>query len=341
MSRCTTLIRSFAILSIAAVVVAQDVPPGAKVATADPYTVPQTNDSSILADFIEAILKDRPTTFAEIVALTSKMPTVMEAAERILALEKDKSSKPYRLAKRLVLQRVEVTRATQRGTPDEQKALLDEVLIFLSASDKTEDDAGLALKLATSLESWGDKALALAAYERLGQLLISSADENVVRRGRQMQGVLRRSQLIGQPMELKGKTLDGQPFDLASLRGKVVLVDFWATDCGPCIAEIPNIKHEYEQYKAKGFEVVGISLDRDREELMKFVAAKNHPWRGFPWTTLYHEDRADQHPAVIEYGIIGIPTMILIDRDGKVVSTTARGGELSRLLKQLLGQADG
>jgi hypothetical protein len=67
-----------------------------------------------------------------------------------------------------------------------------------------------------------------------------------------------------------------------------------------------------------------------------FVEAKQMPRRGLPWITLYDNDRAEHHPAAIEYGIIGIPTMILIDREGKVVSTTARGDELSRLLRQLL-----
>jgi thiol-disulfide isomerase/thioredoxin len=340
MFRIAIPVALLAAASITCLAPAQDVSAGAKAAAADPYAVPQTNDTTVLADFIEAIVKDRPATFADVVALNSKMPTVMEAAERILRLETDKSSKPYRIAQRLVLRRVEVRKVTQRGTPDERKALLDEVIAFVSASDKTEEDAWLALNLASSLEYAGNREMALAAYEKLGRLLASSADANAARIGRQMQGVIRRSQLVGQTMELKGKTLDSQPFDLASLRGKVVLVDFWATNCGPCVAEIPIIKREYEQYRTKGFEVVGVSLDREREALVKFVATKNDPWRGIPWITVYDDERGEQHPVAIEYGIFGIPTMILLDREGKVVSTTVRGEELSRLLKQMLAETN-
>ncbi len=340
MFRFRTFMLSFTVLCVVAAVDAEDEPPGAKAAAADPYKVPVTDDTTILADFIEAIRKDRPETLADIVALESKMPAVMEAANRILSLEQDKSSKPYSIAKHLVLKRVEITKVAQRGTLDQKRALLQEVISLINDSDKSEDDALLASKLASSLENWGGKPLAMEAYEKLGQLLISSADENVVRRGQKMLGAVRRSQLIGQPMQLTGKTLDGQPFDLKSLSGKVVLVDFWSTTCGPCIMEIPGIKQEYERYKAKGFEVVGVSLDRDRDALVKFVGGKHTHQGGVPWIILYDEDRADQHPAAIEYGVIAIPTMILLGRDGNIVSTTARGDELPRLLKQLFSEKD-
>jgi thiol-disulfide isomerase/thioredoxin len=114
----------------------------------------------------------------------------------------------------------------------------------------------------------------------------------------------------------------------------VVLVDFWATWCGPCLGELPNVREKYHQYHDKGFEVVGISLDRDRQALEKFLADEQNPW-----ITLHDGDWKDNAVASY-YGVMGIPTVILVDKEGKVVSIRARGPELGKQLEQLLGPPD-
>lgn len=106
------------------------------------------------------------------------------------------------------------------------------------------------------------------------------------------------------------KDLNGQPLSLSDSKGKVVLLDFWATWCPPCVAEIPHFKELYAQYKDKGFEIIGVSLDQEGVKVVGPFAKKN----------------AIQYPIVIgndqvtrSYGgIRGIPTTFLIDRKGKI-----------------------
>jgi thiol-disulfide isomerase/thioredoxin len=140
--------------------------------------------------------------------------------------------------------------------------------------------------------------------------------------------------LPGNPMEISGTLLDGNKFDPATLAGKVVLVDFWATWCGPCVAEIPNMLAEYEKYHDKGFEIVGISLDQDRDALVKFVAD-----RKLPWPVLHEQEAEGSHPLAEFYGINGIPQFVLIGRDGNVITLDVRGEKLGQRLAELFKDA--
>jgi thiol-disulfide isomerase/thioredoxin len=138
--------------------------------------------------------------------------------------------------------------------------------------------------------------------------------------------------LVGKPIELEGITIEGKPLDMAEYKGKVVLIDFWATWCGPCRAEIPNIFANWQKYHGAGFEVIAISTDQDMVELQKFVMEEKPPW-----TVV-----ADNHPRnkksmSDKYGISGIPAFILIGKDGNVAAVHCRGERLGQQLAKLLG----
>lgn len=120
--------------------------------------------------------------------------------------------------------------------------------------------------------------------------------------------------------------LDGTPISLADYRGKVVLLDFWAVWCGPCLGEIPRIKAVYEKYHDKGFDVIGVSLDEDAAVLREFIKEKEIPWR-----QIFDGQKGAGH-LVQQYGVRGIPAPFLIDREGKVISVKARGSLLEELV---------
>ncbi|HVJ80157.1 MAG TPA: TlpA disulfide reductase family protein [Planctomycetia bacterium] len=143
--------------------------------------------------------------------------------------------------------------------------------------------------------------------------------------------------ILGTELAIAGPTLTGTEFDIKSLKGKVVLVDFWATWCGPCVGEIPHVKAAYDKYHSKGFEVVAISLDEDRKELEAMVKEKE-----LPWTQVFFEKKGDggwSNPLASKYKINSIPATFLLDQNGKVVKRNLRGEALEKAVKKMLENA--
>jgi len=228
-------------------------------------------------------------------------------------------------------------KALQTQDMDAAEALVPRIAAILEKDPDNPQSAQLAMQFAGALEhAPGGTAVAGKAYGAFGASFVKSSNPQIKAMGEGFAGMLRRLSLVGNEMEISGTNLDGQPFDQKSLAGKVVLVDFWATWCGPCIAEMPNVLAAYEKYHDKGFEVVGISLDTDRDALEKFLKEKEIPWK-----ILFEEPQGQewQHPLASYYGITGIPTVILVGRDGKVVSMDVRGEKLGEELAKLFKDA--
>lgn len=134
---------------------------------------------------------------------------------------------------------------------------------------------------------------------------------------------------VGKPLDIRFTALDGREVDLARLKGKVVLVDFWSTTCGPCIGEMPAIKAAYENLHDRGFEVVAISLDDKEGPLRRFVREKDLPW------PQHFDGKGWQNKFAVQYGIFSIPTMWLVDKTGNLRDTNARS-DLERRASALL-----
>jgi thiol-disulfide isomerase/thioredoxin len=218
----------------------------------------------------------------------------------------------------------------------EKTELLDAIADYVQQGEIDGEQVQLVMTVVGFLGDAGEDQLAKQLLDKVTTAFSSSADEQVQSMAAMLEGISRRLDLPGKKIELTGSMLDGSELDWKSYRGKVVLVDFWATWCGPCRAEVPNVLSMYRAYHDKGFEVLGISLDNTSEDAETYIKQTE-----IPWPTMLSKDenkRSWQHPMAVHYGVTGIPLAILVDRDGTVISMQARGQELGNLLRKILGE---
>ena len=180
------------------------------------------------------------------------------------------------------------------------------------------------LKAAESIlqELEGSKDMRIAAL----------AQQQLDRMRQQAETAKRLDKLAKEPLDIKFKAVDGAEVDLAKLRGKVVLVDFWATWCGPCRLEIPSVVATYKQLHKDGFEIVGVSLDQDKTKLLNFTKQAGMTWPE------YFDGKVWANEISSRNGVNAIPAAWLVDKKGFVRSTEARGDDLGVQVKKLLAE---
>jgi thiol-disulfide isomerase/thioredoxin len=135
-------------------------------------------------------------------------------------------------------------------------------------------------------------------------------------------------------LNLKFTSMDGRKVDLAAMKGKVILVDCWASWCGPCLKEMPRIKEMYDQYKAQGFEVIGVCLDEAKMKKPDADFLKRHR---ITWPQRFEGAGFYKDSFTKAQDIKALPTVFLIDKDGMIVDRNARGERLEGLIKKYLG----
>jgi len=114
----------------------------------------------------------------------------------------------------------------------------------------------------------------------------------------------------------------GKPLSIAKYKGKVVMIDFWATWCRPCVMELPHVLDTYKKHHDEGFEIIGISLDQEEEKLTSFTKTKNMPWQQF------FDGKGWSNKLAVKYGVHSIPMTYLLDGEGKIIGVGLRGEDL-------------
>jgi len=158
--------------------------------------------------------------------------------------------------------------------------------------------------------------------------------------GRKIRGDRHQSESVGKPFELEfTDAMSGSTVSMKSLKGRVVVIDFWATWCGPCVAEIPHMKELYAKYRGQGVEFIGVSLDQPKEKggldsLKKYVKENGIEW------PQYYQGNDWESEFSMGWGVLAIPRVFVIDQDGKLYSVSARG-KLDTMIPELLKKEPG
>ena len=208
----------------------------------------------------------------------------------------------------------------------ERRATIALAVDFLAKEPKlTSADIGIAYKIAYALDGL-PKREGIEFADKLKTAFAAANSTQLRDFSSMFEGVARKLDLPGNPIDLKGTLLDGMPLDWKSYRGKVVLIDFWATWCGPCRAEMPHLKKLREKFGEAGFDIVGVSADRDDDAPAEFMK-KN----GYDWACIFEKGDTRQ-PMVDRYGILAFPTTILVGRDGRVIEVDPDRNELDSIV---------
>jgi peroxiredoxin len=213
----------------------------------------------------------------------------------------------------------------QAGRFDDALAQFRQLIKGLDPSEQEEFAASFSDSFAVAAVAAGEYAIARQVH----QTLLARFGESPNLR-QKVQAELKRLEQVGKPAPaFVAEDLQGQPVRFSAYRGKYVLLDFWATWCGPCVAELPRLQAAYQTYHDAGFEIIGVSLDESKTAVVDFVKARKLPWRQI-------HNAGGTADLVAAFGVSSIPSTYLIDPEGTIIRLDLRGKALNQTLSRLL-----
>jgi peroxiredoxin len=229
-------------------------------------------------------------------------------------------------------------KTTETALADDLKQF--DVLLAEHKGEKTDDVAQILLMKATLYLQVLDNAA--KGTELLKQLKTDFPD---TKWAKQVDGMLAMMEKQAEASKIKDALavgtkfpdfnetdVDGKPLSIASYKGKVVMIDFWATWCGPCVGELPNVIATYQKHHSQGFEIIGVSLDDEKDKLTAFTKDKNMTWQQF------FDGKGWGNKLALKYGIESIPADFLLDSQGNIIGKDLRGAELEAAVAKALAK---
>ncbi len=212
-----------------------------------------------------------------------------------------------------------------------REKVLERIITYLkSRKELTLADVQTGMIVAFYLEMQPRKSPARDVYATMVELLEKDEREEMQALRLNLQSNVRRLELLGNKLEIDLETVDGKRIKTEDFAGKFLIVDFFATWCAPCIAEVPRLKTYYDKHHSKGLEIIAISLDDQRDALDKYLETAKLPW------PVIHDSAPELKDKLqTRFGISALPTVLLVNKEGVVVSLEARGAELVRLMDRL------
>ncbi len=276
-----------------------------------------------------------------LVLLSVSVASVRAADEAKAAAPAAAGTVPVKAALGAIVEKVQAKvqagQVTEAALADELKAL-DELLAAHKAEKTDEVAQVLVLKGVVYLQLIEDFEKAAATFKQLKTDFPESSQakevDNVLKAIEVQQAAAKAQEALKPGAvfpDFAEKDLEGNPLSVGEFKGSVVLIDFWATWCGPCVEDMPHVISLYNKYHTRGLEIVGISLDKDEAALKAFIEKNKMTWPQF------FDGKFWENKLARQYGVTSIPFTVLINGDGKVVGTNLRGAELEAALVKLLG----
>ncbi len=268
--------------------------------------------------------------FADTVSVAAQSGALEDGTKRLEAFVKSvkRDSRQQELHSYAQFRFIMADYAAKLQQPEPDFAKIQETYIqrleeFVEDFPESPDTAEALLQLGVTQELAGQEDEAKKWYEAVGERFPKANS------ARKAQGAFNRLDSVGKPLRVAGRTVSGRMYDTARLRGKIVLIDYWATWCGPCKEAFDDLKKLQTKY-GRNFTIVGINLDNTREDAASYL--RQNP---LPWESLFAEGGLESTLAT-QLGILTLPTKILLDSKGKVVNRNVHISELEKEIQQLL-----